>query len=137
MSTLRTTTLLCSLASLIITACARRVAPEATPMPVALQFSNEGRDRVDVYLVTPEREWLLGRVEPLHVTRLPLPGGALSVIGRSVRLAVIPAASLTLRPSRERGVVMSMQQPIVDLLEQRWLFVGGQLSSLRHPNRTR
>ena len=127
------TTLLVTLASLILAACTPRVRPATAPVVTAVHFANQSRERVDVYLVTPEREWHLGRVESLQARWLALPGEWLSAAAGTARLAVIPAAAISLRPSRERGVVISILQPVGDLLGQQWMYVGGQLSSQRRP----
>jgi hypothetical protein len=75
-------------AALALGACARspaRPGPAAradvaapAARPPAIRFDNGGRERVLVYLVGEQREWLLGRVEPGARATLRLPRASLA-----------------------------------------------------------
>lgn len=109
----------------------------ADGMPVAretrdvLRFDNDGRDRVDVYLVGEVRSWRLARLEPGQARWLSLPNDIpASDLGR-LQLAVITDATQTVDPLRDPRAVLSLRQPLGALTGTRWGFVQGQLATLR------
>ena len=121
---------------LALTACAtvpqhpaQSACVPATPGARRIRFDNESRERVHVYLVGQNREWSLGRVEPGAATTLRIPVAALREPGEFMRLAVIAGDRTTLRAARERGVQLTIAQPALHILSQRWSFAQGQLNS--------
>lgn len=101
----------------------------AKPGARSIRFDNESRERVHVYLVGQNREWSLGRVEPGAATTLRIPVGALSESAEFMRLAVIAGDRTTLRAAGERGVQLTIAQPALHILSQRWSFAQGQLNA--------
>lgn len=101
----------------------------AKPGARSIRFDNEGRERVHVYLVGQNREWSLGRVEPGATTTLRIPVAALTEPGEFMRLAVIAGDRTTLRAARERSAQLTIAQPAVHILSQRWSFAHGQLNA--------
>ena len=119
-------------------ACARRPAPPALVAPTAaavpphaIRFDNDGRERVHVYLIGEEREWLLGRVEPGARAALRLLGAPLAGAQGFVRLAVLTGERLTLQAARDPRATFTIAQPASTILTQRWMFAQGQLTALR------
>ena len=106
-------------------------APFAREMRDGLRFDNNGRDRVDVYLVGEARSWRLGRLEPGQARWLSLPRDIPgSDLGR-LQLAVIANAAQTVDPLRDPRAVLTLRQPVAVLTGTRWGFVQGQLTTLR------
>ena len=139
MTTLSTRALVSLFTVLIPIACTSRtpaaqspsVAPAAERVPdPGFAFDNDARQRVHVYLVSPQRQWLLGRVEPGTRAWLRLPTRAMGSEGGMVRLVVIENASVTLQAARDPYAVQSMAQPAVSLLDRQWSFSQNQLKSL-------
>jgi hypothetical protein len=133
-------------AALALGACARspaRPGPAARAdvaalagRPATIRFDNGGRERVLVYLVGEQREWLLGRVEPGARATLRLPRASLAGSPGLVRLAVLAGERLTLQAARDpRATVATttIAQPVSTILSQRWTFAQGQLTSLWGP----
>jgi hypothetical protein len=102
--------------------------------PLTIRFENEGREHVHVYLVTERREWLLGRVEPGLVGTLRVPEASLAENPRSVRLAVLAGAAVTVQAARDPRATLTIAQPTSALLSQHWMFAQGQLTSMMRPD---
>ena len=130
-----------SIATMIVTlalgACVR--APSGSvPDPLisgydgllSIRFENNARERVDVYLIGTNREWLLGRVEPGAIASLRIPEEALPKASAFVRLAVLTGEPLTLAAARNPRARLSIAQPASSILSQRWSFAQGDLTSL-------
>ena len=97
----------------------------------SLRFDNEGRDRLDIYLVGETRTWRIGRVEPGQTRWLTVPRDIpVSDLGR-LQLVVLPNAALSVDPMRDPRAVTTIRQPVGVLSGQRWAFWHGQLTSLR------
>lgn len=124
---------------LTLAACATvpaRPAPEecaALPGPRTIRFDNESRERVHVYLVGQNREWSLGRVEPGAIAKLQIPEAALGEASGFMRLAVVAGDRTTLRAAREPRAQLTIAQPALHILSQRWGFSQGQLTGLGFP----
>jgi len=101
--------------------------------PLTVRFENEAREHVHVYLVTERREWLLGRVEPGSVATLRVPEASLAENPRSVRLAVLAGAAVTVQAARNPRAALTIAQPTSALLSQQWMFAQGQLTSMNRP----
>ena len=97
---------------------------------LTIPFDNAARERVDVYLIGTNREWLLGRVEPGAIARLRIPEEALAKGSTFVRLAVLTGEPLTLAAARNPRARLSIAQPASSILSQRWSFAQGDLISL-------
>ena len=95
----------------------------------AVRFDNESRERVHVYLIGQNREWSLGRVEPGATTALRIPAAALTEASEFMRLAVITGDRTTLRASRDPRAQLTIAQPALHMLSQRWGFAQGQVTS--------
>lgn len=99
--------------------------------PIALRFENEATEHVHVYLIGTTRQWLLGRIEPGGIASLPLPGDAFDESATFVRLAVLTGERITQQAVRHPRVTLTLAQPTVALLTQRWKFAQGELTSVR------
>jgi hypothetical protein len=94
----------------------------AAGRPLAIRFDNEARQYVHVYLVGENREWLLGRVEPGARASLRVPDGAMTNDTWSMRLAVLAGDRVTMRVASKPGAALTISQPAVQLLAQKWTF---------------
>ena len=97
-------------------------APVTSERRLTLQFENEARTYVDVYLVGAKREWWLGRVSAGALTTLRVPEAARDEGGSFMRLAVLAAAPLSVQAAREPRATLTVLQPAPTLLSQRWTF---------------
>ena len=97
------------------------LAPAGEPAP-AIRFDNDSRDYVDVYLVSERRDWRLGRVAAGAHAMLRIPDDALADDAGRMRLAVLPAQRVTLRPSSDLRTATALARPIADVLAQQWTF---------------
>jgi hypothetical protein len=116
-------------ACLVSTSCVRLggsasgdLAPRAT-----ITFHNQGRERVQVYLVGEKEDWFIGRLEPLETARLALPQFGFTSASRSVALAVLPGWSKNLEPRRDPRATFSIDEVTDGLAGEEWFFVSGQL----------
>ena len=116
-------------ACLLIASCAlpganstRQTAPSAT-----ITFRNEGRDRIQVYLVGEKQDWLIGRLEPLQTARLPLPEFGFASASQTVTLTVVPGWSGNAQPRRDPRAAVSIDQVSDNLPGEEWIFLNGQL----------
>jgi hypothetical protein len=126
-------------ATLAPVACVRVPPPvgqdASAPRP-AFRFDNAAQTWVDVYLVSEQREWRLGRVAPGAKTDLRLPYDALAGGQSFMRLAVIAGPPMSVQASRDPRAIFTMAQPASELVAQRWSFVQqsgepAQLLSMR------
>jgi hypothetical protein len=99
-------------------------------LPLTIRFDNVGRERVDVYLISVKREWVLGRVEPGAIASLRIPEEALAKGSMYVRLAVIAGEPLTFEAARNPRARLTIAQPASAILSQEWRFSQGELSSV-------
>ncbi|MDQ2665474.1 MAG: hypothetical protein M3Z05_05645 [Gemmatimonadota bacterium] len=100
----------------------------------ALRFDNTGREYVHVYLISEQREWLLGRVEPGARSTLRIPAEATSDDAGGMQLEVVIGEPVTFGAKRASRMAITTVQPGSDLFAQRWTFsqipAMGQLTSL-------
>jgi len=131
----RTSVSLAAATILVLGACAtlptgrKQGCLPAQPGSRTIRFDNEGRERVHVYLVAQQREWSLGRVEPGATAKLRIPIAALTE-QEFMRLAVIVGDRMTLRAARDPRTQLTIAQPALHVLSQRWSFAQGQLTSM-------
>ena len=97
----------------------------------SFRFDNQGRDRVDVYLVGEKRSWRIGRLEPGQARWLRVPRGVPPNDLARVQLVVLANAELTVTPMQSARAVTTIRQPFYVLSGQRWAFADGQLKALR------
>ena len=99
-----------------------------------IRFENDARDYVHVYLVSDQRQWLLGRVAPGARATLRIPEDALVEEGARLRLAVLAGERLTLWAPNETRAIITLAQPAAAFRSQRWTFsqalANGQLTAL-------
>lgn len=120
--------------ALALGACFRQLPPRPNDdRALTFRFDNDGRERVLVYLIGVERQWLLGRVEPGAIATLRIPVDAIEASAAFVRLAVLTGERVTLQASRDPRATLTIEQPVSAVLGQRWRFSEGQLTSLTHP----
>ena len=115
-------------AAVLASACASTAPRLANSIPVAetlLPFDNLGHDYVRVYLVSPRRQWMLGRVEQGQRTALRIPAEALSPDEGWLRLAVVPGGYASQRVLGDPRAALGATQPIETLLAQKWAYSGG------------
>lgn len=113
-------------------------APAISHAPsLVVQFDNESRDYVHVYLVGELRQWLLARVAPGARANLRIPDEAFSEHAGRVRLAVLAGERVTTRAAVDARAASAIAQPVAALLSQRWTFsptlAHGQLLALPLP----
>ena len=96
--------------------------------PLTIRFENFAREGVDVYLIGPKRQWLLGKVATGANASLRIPEEAV-VEGWMVQLAVVPSGPLTFAAVRDPRAVLTVAQPATGILSQRWTFSQGDLKS--------
>lgn len=112
-------------------------ATRAAPVDVvreraeSLRFDNEGRDRLDIYLVGETRSWRLGRLEPGQARWLRVPGNLSPNELSRMQLVVLTNADVTLSPTNDPRAVTTIRQPVFVLAGQRWAFADGQLKGVR------
>lgn len=96
---------------------------------LAITFDNEAETYVDVYLVTPQRQWQLGRVGPGAKRTLLVPDAAITTTIGFVRLAVLAGAPLTLDAAHDPHAAFTILQSASELFSQRWTFLKTPLAS--------
>jgi len=112
---------MCGAAALGLTACAGRPQrPE--PEVATMQFRNDAMVSVDVYLVSAQFQWRLGRVPPGIRAVLRVPESAIDSAMGVVRVAVIPGSQMSAQADRDPRVVFAIAQPVSAVLSQRWTF---------------
>lgn len=102
-------------------------APGELAPSAAITFHNQGRDRVQVYLVGEKEDWLIGRLEPLETARLPLPQFGFASAPQAVAVVVVPGWSRNLQPRRDPHAAVSIDETSDKLAGEEWIFVNGQL----------
>jgi hypothetical protein len=119
---------------LALGACLRPLPPRPEDdRALTFRFDNDGREHAHVYLISAERQWLLGRVEPGAIAILRIPVDAIEKSAAFVRLAVLTGERVTLEASRHPHATLTIAQPMTAVLAQRWRFSEGSLTSLAHP----
>ncbi len=115
------------------TSSAVRPAPSelARERAESLRFDNDGRDRVDVYLVGEKRSWRIGRLEPGQARWLRIPHDIPPNDLPRLQLVVLANAEVTVAPMRDPRAVTTIRQPVFVLAGQRWAFAAGQLNGVR------
>jgi hypothetical protein len=108
---------------------ARDVAQGVAPTSSTIVFENEAREHVHVYLVSDQRQWFLGRVEPGALTILRIPNESLNRSPRRLQLAVLVGRPISPRVVLEPGAMFTIAQPASRFLMQDWRFVQGELLS--------
>jgi hypothetical protein len=112
---------MCGAAALGLTACAGRPQrPE--PEIATMQFRNDAMVSVDVYLISAQFQWRLGRVPPGIRAVLRVPESAIESAMGVVRVAVIPGSQMSAQANRDPRVVFAIAQPVSAVLSQRWTF---------------
>jgi hypothetical protein len=112
---------MCGAAALGLTACAGRPQrPE--PEVATMQFRNDAMVSVDVYLISAQFQWRLGRVPPGMRAVLRVPESAIESAMGVVRVAVIPGSQMSAQADRDPRVVFAIAQPVSAVLSQRWTF---------------
>lgn len=104
--------------------------------PATIQFDNEATVHVDVYVVTGQYQWKLGRVLPGARVVLRVPRSAIESTMGLVQLTVIPGSQMSGQAVRDPRAVPAIAQPMSELLSYRWAFrpaatVGMQLQGTR------
>ncbi len=100
----------------------RRPEPSTT-----ITFHNQGRERIQVYLVAEKQDWLIGRLEPLQTARLRLPELGFAATSQSLALAVVPGWSGNVLPRRDPRATFSIDEVSDNLPGEEWIFINGQL----------
>ncbi len=134
-SSSRTVVSLISLgASLSLGGCVRLSSPAVAtmadaPAPAEIRFDNDAEVSVDVYLVSERSEWRLGRVAPGARVMLRIPNAATAASTGFLRLATLADAPLTVNAARDARAVLTIAQPLTELLSQEWMFSLRQTAS--------
>ena len=95
---------------------------ESEERPTAIEFDNEATVHVDVYVVSSQYQWRLGRVMPGARALMRVPQSAIESTLGMAWLTVIPGSPVSGEAAREPGAVLSIAQPVSELLSQRWAF---------------
>jgi hypothetical protein len=114
---------------LLIASCALPGAKSpARPNPSAtITFHNQGRDRIQVYLVGEKENWLIGRLEPLQTANLAIPQFGFASAPQAVALAVVPGWSRSQQPRLDGRATVSIDEVSDRLPGEEWIYVNGQL----------
>lgn len=112
------------------------LAPGGPAPSGTITFRNQGRDRVQVYLVGEKQDWLIGRLEPLQTARLALPQFGFASAPQTVALAVVPGWSRSLQPRRDPRAAVSIDEISDNLAGEEWIFVNGILQGPLRPQAT-
>ena len=104
-------------------------AAVAAAVSPAIAFDNDAREHVQVYLVSDQRQWYLGRVEPGARRTLRVPDEAVVASPQRLRLAVMVGQPITPHVSGDRRAMFTISQPAARLFSQDWSIAQGQLIS--------
>ena len=123
-------------ATLVLGACVRPQPYTALTEPTSMQdasvrtvrFDNTANEHAHVYIVTDERQWLLGRVEPGARATLRIPEEALAARANRVQLAVVTGGRITPQVARDPRATFTIAQPASALVSHRWTLMQGQIS---------
>jgi len=96
-----------------------------------MRFDNEATVFVDVYLVSGQFQWRLGRVAPGMRTMLRVPESAIESRMGVVRVAVIPGSPIAVQAERDSRAVFAIAQPVSEVLSQRWTFRQPEAAGLQ------
>lgn len=96
-------------------------AAASAPSPT-MRFSNTAGDYVHVYLVSPRRQWLLGRVEAGANATLRIPAAALDENGGWLRVAVIVGQRVTPQVASDPSAAITSALPPEGMLTRRWVY---------------
>ncbi|HMC55110.1 MAG TPA: hypothetical protein VKH19_08080 [Gemmatimonadaceae bacterium] len=122
-------------AAVLISACARHPdvgLPRQMGAPLGeIVFHNSSGNRIQVYLVADNAEWLLGRLEPYETARLRVPQPARAEERQMVSLVVIRGWSRALDARQRADAPRSLREVHQELVGQDWMFVNGQLAGPR------
>ena len=107
---------------------------ESIPMQDArvrtVRFDNSANQHAHVYLVTDERQWLLGRVEAGARATLRIPDAALTGSTSRVRLAVLTGERVTPQVTRDPRTTLTIEQPASALVSHQWTLTQGQITPM-------
>lgn len=101
-------------------ACVVPLPPD--PQAAMMRFDNDATVSVDVYLVSGQFQWRLGRVSPGLRTMLRVPESAIESTMGFVRVTVIPGSQISAQAERDPRAVFAIAQPVSEVLSQRWTF---------------
>ncbi len=113
-----------------LAACAGGARPPE-PQAATMQFDNEATVFVDVYLVSGQFQWRLGRVPPGMQTMLRVPEAAIESTMGFVRLTVIPGSQVSAQADRDPRAVFGILQPVSEVVSQRWTFRQPEAAALQ------
>jgi hypothetical protein len=119
-----------SAATLGLAACAGGPIPPE-PQAATIRFDNEAMMYVDVYLVSGQFQWRLGRVSPGMRAMLRVPESAIESTMGFVRVAVIPGSQMSAQAERDPRAVFAIAQPVSEVLSQRWTFRQPEAAALQ------
>jgi hypothetical protein len=101
----------------------------AAAVSPAIAFDNDAREHVQVYLVSEQRQWYLGRVEPGARRTFRVPDEAVLTSPQRLQLAVMVGGPITPQVSGDRRAMFTIAQPATSLFSQDWSVAQGQLIS--------
>jgi hypothetical protein len=113
-----------------LTACAGGPMPPG-PQAATMRFDNEATVSVDVYLVSEQFQWRLGRVAPGMHTMLRVPESAIRSTTGVARVVVIPGAQMSAQAEQDPRAVFAIAQPVSEVLLQRWTFRQPEAAALQ------
>ena len=109
---------------------------DCDPSQARIELDNEATVHVDVYIATERDQWRLGRVAPGARALLRVPQSAIEASMQPVRLTVIPGSRASAQAARDPRAVLTIAQPLSELVSQRWTYrqsaaVALQLQGMR------
>ena len=124
--------------NMALAACVRPQPYAGLDGPIPLQeasvhtvrFDNTANEHAHVYLVTEERQWLLGRVEPGARATLRIPDAALAASPSRLQLAVLTGDRITPQVTRDPRATFTIAQPASALVSHQWTLTQGQITPI-------
>lgn len=101
----------------------------AAAVSPAIAFDNDAREHVQVYLVSEQRQWYLGRVEPGARRTFRVPDEVVLTSPQRLQLAVMMGQPITPHVSGDPRAMLTISQPPASLFSQDWSIAQGQLIS--------
>jgi hypothetical protein len=123
----------------VLAACAGGRASLASDDPAAavadavspvIAFDNDAREHVQVYLVSEQRQWYLGRVEPGARRSFRVPAEAVATSPQRLQLAVMVGQPINPHVTGDPRAMLTIAQPAAHLVSQDWSIAQGQLISV-------
>ena len=104
-------------------------AAVANAVSPAIAFDNDAREHVQVYIVSEQRQWYLGRVEAGARRTFRVPDDVVLSSPQRLQLAVMVGQPITPHITGDPRAMFTISQPAARLFSQDWSIAQGQLVS--------